>query len=77
MFKHSTLEYCVNGQVYLIILMSDLAKSLGHICDYVAEAEKVRDPGILDPRKDLHLAESFGIFLPCRKLPVIYIYNRG
>ena len=28
-----------------------------------AEAEKVRDPGILDPRKDFHLAESFLAFL--------------
>ena len=40
-----------------------------------AEAEKVRDPGILDPRKDLHLAESFWTYPLHRELPFTNIQN--
>ena len=35
-----------------------------------SEAEKVRDPGILDPRKDLYLTESFWHFPLRRELPL-------
>ena len=34
------------------------------------EVEKVRDPGILDPRKDLYLTESIWPFPLGRELPL-------
>ena len=63
---------------YLNINRPNIYSLFVYLRIYSTEVEKVRDPRILDPRKDFHFAESFGTFPPCCEMHITYIqYERN